>query len=274
MDQKIIRVLSFGAGVQSSALLLMAENGDIPPVDFAVFADPKSESEDVYIWLDKIKKHIKKTKLIIATAGNIEKDIVDYWSGIKKRVAQPPFHALASNPNNGEETRGMIRRHCTVEYKIDVVDKVVRRELGYKKNERIKEHVEMVIGISYDEMQRMRISQQKWKSLHYPLVDMKLRRNDCIQYVEKFGLGKPPRSACFFCPYKSNKEWSKLKNESPNDWKKAVEFDHKIRKSVTAGLTSDFFVHRDCVPLDKADLTTGDENQMSFLDECEGMCGN
>lgn len=261
-----VRVLSFGAGVQSSALLIMMDRGEIKPCDFAVFADTQSEPQEVVEWLARIRQFVK-IPIYIATKGNIAQDMVDHFAGRLRRVGQAPLHALRDGK------KGMLRRHCTKEYKIEVVDKFIRKHLKYEPRQKMRHTIEVVMGISYDEMQRMREPQEKWKRFSYPLVDLKLRRADLIKYVEASGIGTPPRSACWFCPYKTNAEWKRLRDNSPPDWEKAVEFDRAIRRSVTPGLTSEFFVHRDAVPLDQADLNDGDENQISMLDECEGMCG-
>ncbi len=262
-----IRMLSLGAGVQSSAVLLMADRGDIPPVDFAVFADTGAEPVEVYTWLEKLRAKVS-IEIIETTRGNIAIDVVDHFKGRLRRVGQPPLFATDKNGK-----AGMLRRHCTTEYKIEVVDKAIRERLGYLPRQRMKHNIQVVMGISYDEMQRMKVPQEKWKTFDYPLIDMKLRREDCVAYVEKLGLGTPPRSACVFCPYKTNAEWRRLRDESPPDWELAVEFDRQIRKSVTPGLTSKFFIHRDRVPLSKADLGESDEGHYSMQDECEGMCG-
>lgn len=264
---KLVRMLSLGAGVQSSAVLLMADRGEIPPVEFAVFADTQAEPAEVYTWLKRLRTAVS-IPIIEATRGDIASDVADHFAGKRRRVGQPPLYALDANGG-----KGMLRRHCTTEYKIEVVDRAVRDRLQYLPRQRMRHKVQVVMGISYDEMQRMRVPQEKWKSFDYPLVDRQWRRNDCLKYVESFGLGTPPRSACYFCPYKTNAEWRRLK-ESPDDWGKAVAFDRQIRRSVTPGLTSEFFVHRDRKPLEIVDLSESDDGQLSLLDECEGLCGN
>lgn len=262
-----MRVLSFGAGVQSSALLLMSENGVVPPVDFAIFADTQAEPEEVNSWLKKIRL-IAKTPIHVATYGNIEHMTIEHWQGRKKwSSGQPPFYT-----RHPDGKGGMLMRHCTREFKVRVVDREIRKQLGIGPRGKIKTKITLLMGISYDEMERMRISTQAWKTNEYPLVDLELRRQDCIDYVEKFGIGKPPRSACFFCPYKSDAEWRRLRDEHPADWKRAVEFDSKIRRANNERMTNEFFVHRSRVPLDQADISK-DERQMTMLDECEGMCG-
>ena len=52
-----LRILSLGAGVQSSTLALMIEKGEIPMVDAAIFADVKGEPKAVTDWLEYLKKH-------------------------------------------------------------------------------------------------------------------------------------------------------------------------------------------------------------------------
>ena len=42
-----LRVLSLGAGVQSTTLALMIEKGEIPMVDCAIFADTMGEPKKV-----------------------------------------------------------------------------------------------------------------------------------------------------------------------------------------------------------------------------------
>ena len=54
-----MKILSLGAGVQSSTLALMAEHGEIEKPDCAIFADTQSEPEEVMEWLGYLE-----TKLI------------------------------------------------------------------------------------------------------------------------------------------------------------------------------------------------------------------
>ena len=48
-----ISVLSFGAGVQSTTLLMMSLAGELPPLDAVVFADTGWEPRAVYAHLEK-----------------------------------------------------------------------------------------------------------------------------------------------------------------------------------------------------------------------------
>lgn len=168
----------------------------------------------------------------------------------------------------------MIRRQCTKEYKIEVIRKKCRELLGYKPRQRIPEgSVTQWIGISLDEYQRMRTSQDKWIVLRYPLIEKEMTRMDCLAWLERHGYPRPPKSSCIGCPYRDNHSWLDMKRNRPEEWAQAVEIDQKIRK--IPRFKGQAFLHPSCVPLDQVDLN---EAQMDlffdgFINECEGMCG-
>jgi len=47
-----LRVLSLGAGVQSSVMALMAAHGELPRINCAIFADTQWEPKAIYEHLD------------------------------------------------------------------------------------------------------------------------------------------------------------------------------------------------------------------------------
>jgi hypothetical protein len=136
------------------------------------------------------------------------------------------------------------------------------------------------MGISYDELFRMRENRLKYVQNIYPLVDKGIRRHNCLDWIKEKNYPQPPRSACTFCPFHSNLEWRKIK-ENKEEWQEVVKMDKAIRdqeefkKSKYAETIKDkLFLHNQRVPLDEVDLRTDEEKgQYSLLDECEGMCG-
>jgi len=188
----------------------------------------------------------------------------------KTRWGSMPLFVLGPN---GE--RGQIRRQCTYEYKIRPIEKCLRRDiLGLKPRERAPK--EVVVrqwrGISRDEWQRVRKSDHKWMVTWHPLVERRITRLMCHDWLREHGFPDAPRSACIGCPYHSNREWRRLKDESPEEWQDAVEFDRAIRDC--GGMRGKVFLHADRVPLDEVDLSTREDfGQLSlFTNECEGMC--
>jgi hypothetical protein len=109
----------------------------------------------------------------------------------------------------------------------------------------------------------------------YPLIDRRMTRHDCMQWLARQGYEIPPKSACIFCPYRSNAGWRQLRDSQPEEWAKAIAFDAKLRTGKLPMVTGDAYVHRSFKPLSGVDLSTAeDHGQMElFGNECEGMCG-
>lgn len=264
-----MRILSLGAGVQSSTLALMIEHGDIPMVDCAIFADTMAEPKEVMDHLSWLKGKLSYP-LHIVSKGNLTEDTIDIVEGRSHRKFMDiPFYTV--NKETGK--KGLLKRQCTSDYKITPVHQKIRQLLGLQKGEKRKKntHVEMLMGISVDEIVRMKENRVPWVTNVFPLVELNMSRQDCKDWFAHRYDRSLPRSACIYCPYKTNKEWLQLKTDYPNDWARAVEFDENIRYGTK---TDDkVFVHRSCQPLSDAVLTDTDDRQYSLLDECDGMCG-
>lgn len=141
--------------------------------------------------------------------------------------------------------------------------------------------VVQLIGISRDEIQRSKPSRIPWVRHEWPLAyGMEMRRHDCLAWMKARGYPEPPRSACIYCPYKSNAEWRRLKEQSPSEFLDAAQFERDLQ-SVHAGIVTPGkikgvpFLHRSLVPIEKVDLSTNSERGQGdlFGNECEGMCG-
>jgi len=263
-----LRVLSLGAGVQSTTLALMIEHGELPMVDCAIFSDTMAEPKKVYEHLDWLKSKISYP-IHIVSKGNLRQDIIDAVDGKYKFMSIPLF---TKNAETGK--KGLLRRQCTADYKILPINKKVRELLGYKKGERVKKgtKVEMLMGISLDEIVRTRVNRLKYIKNVYPLVEFQMRRHHCLEWMEKNNYPKPPRSACTFCPYHSNDEWKEIK-KNKQEWDEVVALDKKIRKG-TKKNTDLVYLHRSAVPIDEADLDPNKDQQDLFNDICDdGMCG-
>ena len=269
------KILSLGAGVQSSACLLMSCYGELDRLDAAIFADTGWETKATYRWLEFLKSESEKygIPIHVVKGRDLKQDaLVSQVRGLKSdgnRHASMPLFTLGPN---GE--KGMIKRQCTSEYKLRVIEKKQREIAGYKKYARIPTGaVEVWVGISTDEANRAKISDKKWYSFYYPLIELRMSRRDCRNWFAKNGLPQPPRSSCIGCPYHSDKEWRHLRDNSPDEWQEAVEFDRAIRKC--GGMRGDVFIHSQRVPLDQVDLRTDqDKGQLSlFRNECAGVCG-
>jgi 3'-phosphoadenosine 5'-phosphosulfate sulfotransferase (PAPS reductase)/FAD synthetase len=265
----MMKVLSLGAGVQSSTVALMMATGEIDAADYAIFADTGAEPKAVYDWLDWLE-----TKLPFPVSRVMHKD------GLTKRLEGAAKGENASpNPPFFTEGGGMLRRQCTKDFKIDRITKEIRRLYGLLPRERAPQEVSVMqaIGISLDESLRMKPHELKWIFNYFPLVEMRFTRDDCLTWMERHGYPRPPRSACVYCPYKADKEWRLLRDTDPEGWKEAIRVDDMIRPGLYSSDkgTTKLYLHRSCKPLAEADLRTAEDyGQINmFNNECEGMCG-
>lgn len=246
-----LRILSLGAGVQSSCLLLMSCVGLIDRIDLAIFADTGWESAATYQHLEWLTKEAEKAGIPVVTCGKWS--IRDYELSASFRgstFSVLPFHASL------DDGKMLLKRQCTNHFKIQPIRKATRHALGLKPRQRApKDCVEQWIGISTDERQRIwNYRPDRMQSVRFPLVEMGMSRWDCARWLkDNYGI-VPPKSSCVGCPYHSNNEWRAL---SPAEFKDACEFDRAIRNKT--GLRGQAYLHRSCRPLEEVDLRTKDE---------------
>jgi hypothetical protein len=261
-----LRVISLGAGVQSTTMALMAARGDLGPMpDCAIFADTGAEPLAVYKHLDWLEAELP-FPVHRVSAGNLRDQIVGAASGLNRMDARPPFFT---------ENGGMLNRQCTQDFKILPITKKVRELVGLQKGQRAPKIpvVEQWIGISMDEAIRMKPSRHAFITHRWPLIEKEMHRRHCLTWCEERQYPKPSKSACTFCPYTDNARWRDMKANDPESFADAVAIDKAIRN--IPAQREKWFVHRDRVPLDEVDLSTAeDRGQLNmFNNECEGMCG-
>jgi len=261
-----LRVISLGAGVQSTTLALMAAAGEIGPMpDCAIFADTGWEPKSVYDHLEKLRK-VLPFPVHMVSSGNLRDDLINGSKSPSGRIAAVPFFTA-----NG----GMGMRQCTNEYKLVPIRRKLRELLGYEKGQRIPANsVEVWIGISTDEIQRMKDPRDKWQVNRWPLIDVRMSRQDCIKWLNKNGWDAP-KSACIGCPYHSDAMWRDMKNNDPVSWNDAVYIDKIIRDGGSKWRYKQY-MHKSMKPLDEVDFSTAAEKgqiEFGFVQECDGMCG-
>lgn len=265
-----VAVISLGAGVQSSVMALLAARGLIEPMPIAaIFADTQWEPKAVYDHLDWLEGQLP-FPVRRCTAGNIRDDAVNARTAgsgeYNGRWVSMPWHT-----KNPDGSRGMIRRQCTKEYKLEPLARETRKALGFGRHDRIAPgYAEQWIGISTDEMVRCKDSGRKYVVNRWPLIELHWDRAKCLKWFEdKYPGRKLPRSACIGCPYRKRSEWRSLTDEELAD---AIDFDHAIRHA--SGMRGETYTHRSLKPLDEAlDDGTDDQAEFGFLEECDGMCG-
>lgn len=270
------RLLSLGAGVQSTTLLLMSLHGELPKLDAAIFADTGWEPAHVYEHLAKVTAEAERggVRVIRVSKGNLRDDATDP----EHRYASIPYFTqgepgpcrrcgatgrtflidtdLPDSPGNRLESprkcprcrgtgrddgKGIGRRQCTSEYKLAPIGRKVRELLGAKAPDfrRVPKgrQAEQWIGFSTDEIGR--VSDKfplSYVTKKYPLLDAGMSRTDCERWLRSHGWTSVAKSACVGCPFHGNRQWRDLRDNRPEEWADAVAFDAAIRKGGAHGM--------------------------------------
>jgi hypothetical protein len=253
-------------------MALMAACGEIEPMPVAaIFADTQAEPASVYRWLDWLEGQLpfpvyrvsKGSLTEMALTIREKKDGSGRWA----KTVIPTYI------KNRDGSRGIVQRQCTYDFKVLPLEREalkLMREAGVT-------GVVQWIGISLDEVHRMKPARDERITHRWPLIDLRVSRHDCLRWMESHGYPRPPRSACVYCPYHSDAEWRRLRDEEPDEFEGAVKFERDLQavKAQTDNMRGVPYLHSSLIPLNQVDLTTDHERgQMSlFGNECEGMCG-
>ncbi|TIR29386.1 MAG: hypothetical protein E5X64_16985, partial [Mesorhizobium sp.] len=207
----------------------------------------------------------------IVSARNLRESLIAAGNG-KRWASIPAFTRTVDR--RGNISIGMIRRQCTTTSKIEPIRRKVRELAGLtRKRSPTYPVVHQWLGISMDEVVRMKPSRAAWQLNRFPLIESRMTRKDCLDWLKSHGYPKPPKSACIGCPFHSDAMWRSMRNNDRVAWDDAVEVDRAIRTGLR-GIRGEVFLHRSGVPLDEADLSTAaDHGQLDLWpNECEGMC--
>lgn len=268
-----LRTISLGAGVQSTTLYLMAVRGEIgPKPDAAIFADTQAEPPWVYEHLDRLERdHGASLPIHRVTIG----DIVEFSfrkGGEGRRSPRPPVFLRGKDGK-----AGMMPRQCTQTFKVEPFERAAKNLLGLKPRQRFagRYTVEVWIGISTDEAHRMKPARTQGFVSRWPLIERRMSRGDCMNWLRRSAFDVPGKSACYFCPFHSNRTWLNLKRNAPETFELAAIYDDRLRTDRLNGVVGVPFLHRSLRPLREVDLN---ENQLELGDdgwgnECEGRCG-
>lgn len=277
MTAQPIHILSLGAGVQSSTLALMAAKGEVGPMPTAaIFADTQAEPASVYRWLDWLEKQLP-FPVIRVTQGSLTVASLTIRTN-RKTGKSYCSNLIPAYTRNFDGSKGIVGRHCTYDYKLVPLLKKLH-EIGEIKRGQKTVGVISWIGISLDEVSRMKPSRNKWAQNRWPLIEMEMTRHDCLRWMEARGFPTPPRSACTYCPFHSDHEWKRLKNDEPSAFADAVQFEKDLQHlhqvtHANGRIRGKIFLHNSLVPLGEIDFSEDTkQGNLNFHNECEGMCG-
>jgi len=257
VERRGLKVLSFGAGMQSTALALMScenllslKGGRpvlyplVPVYDLVIFCNLGFEPP----WVKEQARFVQKA---CESAGiwfkqldtPLYQDLMRDFG--KRRVVSIPWWTLR---DDGHKSR--MPRNCTIDYKVERISKFVRWEvLGYKKGQRLQEEDkkahEMHMGFSFEEKHRCKESPNQMFVNRFPLVDMKLVRADNYAYIKDVWGLETKASACAFCPFHKNFFFKYLKEHEPEAYRRIVRVDELLRdNNPKPPMDSDLFISR------------------------------
>lgn len=294
-NAKGLRAFSFGGGVQSHAVLALQTLGKLAqPYDVFLFSNVGHDSEnpDTTAYLAEhtrpfCEAHgIQFVELSRNVRGRGEVTLVEEILYQQRSIIIPAYFGSG----------GFGNRNCTTDFKVRVIDRYIR-DAGYH-------YATVGLGISVDEFARARSTEWHrhegqdyqedqpefsqtsflpveaeevtaptqrrdigfWKRREYPLINLRLSRDACHSVIAEAGLPMPPKSSCFFCPFKRPNEWIELKRHQPELFDQAVGIEAAINEKRLHLAKDGMFLHRWKRPLA---LAVGDQDAM-FNDVDDG----
>jgi hypothetical protein len=206
-----VQIVSYGGGRNTAALLILNLTGRVEnPARLAVFADTGGESPQTYRHIELMSRWAQEHGGEIVTRRRPE-DLYDYV--VNNHGPSIPVRMWPSG--------AMGRRICTGDWKVAVIHRFLRKEMGAK-------HATQQLGFSMDEFHRVKPNRRKWLTNRFPLIELGLTRNDCLKIIVAEGLPPPPKSSCFFCPLHRVSWWQYLAAYDPELFAKAVALEGAI----------------------------------------------
>lgn len=184
-------ILSYGGGVNSSALLFYIWENKLP-LDLVLFADTGEEEAKTYDAVERMKKECKDRGVEFVTVKSPLGNLYDYYFK-KKAVPSVKF------------------RDCTSKFKISPIRAYLRERFGKK------QVFDLYIGIASDEFHRMRTSDVKYIANIYPLIDADISREGCNDILRRHNF-EAHKSGCAGCPFRPRAEWIDLAKNHPEEF--------------------------------------------------------
>lgn len=263
-----LRSVSYGGGVQSTALLVLAAQGRI---DFSLFlmANVGDDSEH-----PATLAYVREVAAPYAAAHGIE------LRELNKRRRDGAIETLygkltrpgsrsTSIPYRSKPDGPPMSRSCTAEFKIRVIGKELKRRGASMENRAV-----VGIGISLDEAHRANRKALPYENVVYPLIGigeetgLRLRRADCADVIASAGLPVPPKSSCWFCPHHKTAAWADMRRREPDLFERAADLEEYLRTRNVADGNGPVFLSRAGIPLRDAI----DDGQVALFEGDDGSC--
>ena len=199
------RIISFGGGVQTTALLLRNPGA----YSHVIFADVGAEGESTYAHIDKYVKPFCEEK------------------GIKFVTVRHPERTLEEDMEARQVLPMITNRWCTTQFKIAPIKRYIRNVLGAT----AKRPVIMDMGFSADEATRIGNEMNvQYIYKNYPLVFADINRAGCERIIKEYGWPATPKSACDFCMFRGTRHFKRLAREQPERYERLIALEENAMK--------------------------------------------
>jgi len=260
-----LRSISYGGGVQSTALLVLAAQGriDFPLFVFSNVGDD-SENPGTLRYVEEYAKPYAAEHGIELVEVHRVMQRTGETRTLMQDLTRPGSKSLKIPVRMSNGAPGT--RSCTATYKIEQVARELKRRGATPENP-----ATVGIGISVDEIHRAnnRIVEPH-ERIVYPLLDLGLRRIDCMRVIREGGLPVPPKSSCFFCPFHRPETWHDQRRDEPELFEKSCQLEEHLNR-VRDELGKDHvYLTRFNKPLREA-IPDG-VDLLPMFDEADGLC--
>lgn len=218
MSERIVTVLSYGGGTNSTAMLIgMNERGERP--DFITFADTGSEQDYTYRHMETVNDWllsvgfptitvVKPTQPKMVSDGSLFNECV--------RLGRLPSKAYG----NGS---------CSLKWKVEPQERW-NRNMAKEQGIEIAQIVRL-IGYDYDEPQRyeraIALSHKQQTKLRFPLIEWAWGRDECVEAIARVRLPQPGKSSCVMCPSMKKQEILTLRADYPKIFASVLEMERR-----------------------------------------------
>jgi 3'-phosphoadenosine 5'-phosphosulfate sulfotransferase (PAPS reductase)/FAD synthetase len=192
--------ISYGAGVNSTALLVLAAQGKLGSQGFRlIFSDTGDEKPETYAYLDCVAKPYAKSHGLSIETCHPKETVLGRWKRLKV-------------------TGSRMIRSCTDHGKIQPIKNYIK---AYGSPEDIQ-----AIGIHAGESHRAKDK----PGIIYPLVELGIDHDDCKQIILEAGLPVPLKSGCWHCPFMRKAEIINLIEQQPQKFQEIISLEDEANQ--------------------------------------------
>jgi len=267
-----MRVISYGGGVQSTALIVLATQGRLGDVQHAIFANVGDDSEH-----PATLRYVREVMMPWAAARGI---VVHELQRTRRPNSAPTLLQEAQTQRVGEVIPARLAngrpgiRSCTTNWKIRVLGKWLKSH-----GATAAMPITTLVGISWDEVERVgRRRDNAWEVVEYPLVDLRLTRHGCKEIIASAGLPVPHKSSCWFCPFLRPATWAQMRRDEPALFAKAAALETLLNERRDRLGKDHVWLTRfakplaDAIPVAQPMLTFDDDSHITHETCDEGAC--